>query len=52
MSWEPTSEPRLGPTRTDRDKEVALEELQRKIIELVRELNRVKEILTDVGIEP
>ena len=40
------NELRLGPTETDTDKRIALEELQRKINEIIRELNELVEYLT------
>lgn len=42
------SEPRLGPTKSNRDKEIALEELLKKLIEVVREVNLIREQLGHV----
>lgn len=38
----PISELRLGPKRTERDLEIALEELQEKVNELIRKLNEIE----------
>jgi len=40
------SELRLGPTQNDTDKKIALEEIQRKINEIIRELNELSEFLS------
>lgn len=46
------NEHRLGPYEDDRGKEIAIKELLDKINELVREVNSLREELTDANVLP
>jgi hypothetical protein len=52
MPWEPTNELRIAPPTDDVGKQLAIEELLDHLNEVIRELNQIKEELTNVGIEP